>query len=256
MKQYRTTVAKALVPLAVATGAILAPVAAPATAEAATAGYALFYTKLPNGKSVPIRWNGCQKTITYKVNLAAVPSKDRAALLAETQASVRALASKTKFSFTYKGQTTEVPKTTTIDKQSAELVIAFTTPSKTNLDLSGRTMGQGGFRYRWWSTSQGDKVTYTLAATRGYVVFDTPDMYKYTKKGYGVGTYRTNLIQHELGHAFGLNHVNNTRALMNPMISSASPKGFSYSGDTAGLAKIGKGAGCINMTGSGVVDLN
>jgi hypothetical protein len=42
------------------------------------------------------------------------------------------LATKTGISFTYKGATTEVPRVGSYVTQSADIIIAFTTPLKTN----------------------------------------------------------------------------------------------------------------------------
>jgi hypothetical protein len=252
--RIRRSAARALALLAAATGILLAPAMGQQSAEAGTPGYKLSYAKLPDGKVSQIRWNGCQY-ITYKVNLAAVPSASRTAVLNETHASMRALAYRTGFSFTYRGLTSEVPQTTTVDRQSAELIVAYTTPARTNLPLSGSVLGQGGFRYRVWSTYSKGKTTYSVAATRGYVVIDSPDMLRYLKPGFGVGKYRGNLIQHELAHAFGLQHVSNTAALAYPTIHARTPKGYTYSGDVEGLRRVGRSMGCINMAGSGVTDL-
>lgn len=252
---FAKTVARTLAVATVAAAGVIAPVAASAPADAASsARYGVYHTTLPNGRTVVVRWNGCQR-ITYKVNLAAVPRRARPAVLRETKASVHSLAYRTGFRFTYRGTTREVPQRGSVDRQSAELVIAYTTPKRTNIDLSGTTMGQGGFSYRWWGVRSGSKVVYRAAATRGYVVIDSPDMLRRTRPGAGPGTHRRNLMEHELGHAFGLKHVRTTKALMNPVISSRTPNGYHYAGEIAGLKRVGRPAGCINMAGSGVRDL-
>jgi hypothetical protein len=235
-------------------GAVLAPIAftsamvaaLPQTATGSTATYKLTYASLPNGTKQVVRWNGCQRAITYKVNLAAVPSSLRATVLAETKTAIANVAASTHFAFTYKGSTTEVPRVGSMPKQTAELVIAFTSPSKTNYALSGSTLGQGGLYYGWVSRTVSGRTTYTVAAQRGFVVIDTPQMLTQVRgSGYGTGLRRSNLIAHELGHAVGLQHVSDTRQQMYTTIRTSSPKLF-YSGDRAGLTKVGKGAGCIN----------
>lgn len=247
--------ARTLAAATAAAAGVLAPVAASAPADAATsAQYGVYHTTLPTGRTVVVRWNGCQR-ITYKVNLAAVPKRARAAVMRETKASVHSLAYRTGFRLTYRGTTREVPQRGSVDRQSAELVIAYTTPRRTNIDLSGSTMGQGGFSYRWWGVKSGGKVVYRAAATRGYVVIDAPDMMRRTRPGAGPGTHRRNLMEHELGHAFGLKHVRTTKALMNPVISAHTPNGYHYAGEIAGLKRVGRSAGCIRMAGSGVRDL-
>lgn len=220
---------------------------APQTAHGATAAYKLTYASLPNGSKVPVRWNGCQKAITYKVNLASVPSAQRAAVLADTKAAVNQIAGTTRFTFSYKGTTSEIPRAGSMPRQSAELVIAYTTPSRTNYNLYGSVLGQGGLYYAWASRTVNGRTTYSVAAQRGFVVIDAPDMLRRTRAGWGTGARRTNLMVHELGHAMGLQHVSDTHQQMYPMISSLSPRSLAW-GDRAGLTRIGRGAGCISTT--------
>jgi hypothetical protein len=252
MRRVFAKACAALVPLALTTGAVAA---APQQAQAASAAYKLTYATMPNRAKVAVRWNGCQKAITYKVNVAAVPRAQRATILAETKTAVTQIAAATRFAFSYKGTTTEVPRVGSMPRQSAELVIAYTTPSRTNYNLYGSVLGEGGLYYAWTSRTASGRTTYSVAAQRGFVVIDAPDMLRRTRTGYGTGARRTNLMVHELGHAMGLQHVNDTRQQMYPMLSSLSPKGFA-SGDRAGLARIGKGAGCVNTASMPLRDLS
>lgn len=242
----------ALVPLAM-TAATLA--AAPQTADGAVPTYALTYASLPNGTKQVVRWNGCQTAITYRVNMSGVPLAQRNTVFAETRAALGQVAATTGFTFLYKGGTTEVPRVGSMPTQSAELVIAFTSPTKTNYSLAGSTLGQGGLYYGWVSRTVNGVTTYTVAAQRGFVVIDSPQMMSQLKGGTGVGLRRTNLLAHELGHAVGLQHVGDTRQQMYPSLRTTSPY-FFYTGDKTGLAKVGKGAGCINTTSMPLKDLN
>jgi hypothetical protein len=88
-------------------------------------------------------------------------------------------------------------------------------------------------------------VAYTAGITKGFVVIDTPDALRLLKPGFGPGLRRGNLLLHELAHAVGLGHVNNAKLAMNPSMSARSPNGYTP-GDNAGLAKVGRKAGCIN----------
>jgi hypothetical protein len=244
-------------------GATLVPVAltvasmaaAPMVADGAVATYKLTYASLPNGTKQLVRWNGCQTGITYKVNLGAVPSAQRASVLADTQKALVQVQNSTGFRFVYKGSTTEVPRVGSMPKQTAELVVAFTSPSKTNYALSGSTLGQGGLYYGWVSRTVSGKTTYTVAAQRGFVVIDTPQMMKQLTGGTGTGYRRSNLLAHEIGHAMGLQHVDDTRQQMYPVLRSTSPQLF-YSGDRYGLTKVGKSAGCINTAYMPLKDLS
>ncbi|KQU67590.1 matrixin family metalloprotease [Phycicoccus sp. Root101] len=229
--------------------------ATPQSAEGATATYKFTYLTLPNGTKVPLRWNGCQAAVTWKANLAAVPTAQRATVLAETKTAVSRIATYTGMTFSYKGSTTEVPQSGSMPKQSAELVIAYTTPSKTNYSLAGSILGQGGLYAAWVSRTSGGTTTYTTAALRGFVVLDTPQILSQTKPGFGAGLRRTNVVLHELGHAFGLAHVTTNTQQMYPSISSVSPNGMA-TGDRGGLYRLGKPAGCINTSGMPLTDLS
>jgi len=221
------------------------PALAASPASAATATSSVQYLTLGNGHKVVARWNPC-RTHTYKVNLAAIPSATRTTVLAETEAALRVLATKTGMSFTYMGATTEVPRLGSYAKQSADIVIAFTTPLKTNY-LYGTADARGGNTATMRSTPSGTTTTYTAAIVKGFVVVDTAKLLRSYKAGFGTGAHRGNLLLHELGHVVGLNHVSNVRLLMNPTLSSYSPNGYAV-GDAAGLTVVGLKAGCINGT--------
>ena len=242
----------ALAPLGLASAIATA---VPQAAAGATATYSLTTMKLPNGTSVPLRWNGCQKAITWKVNLAAVPSAQRTTVLSETKTAVARIASYTGFTFSYKGYTTEVPTPGSMTKQTAELVVAYTSPTRTRYDLSGSILGQGGLYGAWVSRTVSGRTSYTAAALRGFVAIDTPQMLAQTTGGFGAGTKRTNLLMHELGHAFGLQHVSTTTQQMYPTLSTRSPNGLA-SGDRYGLYKAGRTSGCINTAYMPLADLS
>jgi hypothetical protein len=232
-------------------GAVLVP--APA-ASAATASYSVGRVTLGNGKTIVPRWNPCQH-ITYKVNLASVPAASRTRILAETKLAIRVLASKTGLVYTYRGLTSEVPRVGSSARQSAELVIAFTTPAKTNYRLAGSIAAQGGTSASSWISWNGTARTYGSAIIRGFVVIDTPDLMRMFKPGFGAGARRGNLLLHELAHTTGLKHVNNIHLLMNPALSAATPNGFAAS-ELAGLTAVGRRAGCIAVPSFVVKDLN
>ncbi|MEP7036054.1 MAG: hypothetical protein ABI934_10735 [Actinomycetota bacterium] len=211
-------------------------------ASAATATYSVQYLTLGNGHRVVSRWNPC-RTHTYKVNLASVPSATRAAVLVEAETAVRVLGLKTGMAFTYMGATTEVPRVGSYARQSAEIIIAFTSPAKTNY-LVGTADAYGGNTAFMKSASSGTTTTYSAGITKGFVVVDTARLMGKYKAGFGAGARRGNLLLHELGHVVGLNHVSNAHLLMNPMLSAYSPSGYAV-GDAAGLSVVGRKAGCI-----------
>jgi hypothetical protein len=219
--------------------------AVPQPAAGAVATYQLSYASLPNGTSRLIHWNGCQAAITWKVNLAAVPTSLRATVLSETKWAVAKLSGATGIVFSYKGSTTEIPQPGSMPRQTAEVIVAFTTPTATKYNLTGGILGQGGFAYAWAGRTVNGVTTYYLAAQRGFVVIDTPQMLAHVVGGTGTGVRRTNMLLHELGHVMGLQHVADTRQQMYPTLRSTSPSGLAF-GDVAGLSRVGRKAGCVS----------
>jgi hypothetical protein len=252
MRRPRLAIASALAAALAIAGTVAT---GPQSASGAIATYKLSYASLPNGARPVLRWNGCQAALTYKVNLASVPVAARTTILNETKGSVARISKATGIAFSYKGSTTEVPRVGSMAKQSAEIIIAFTTTDKTTYTLTGPVLGEGGFSYAWASRTVSGKTTYYTAIQRGFVVIDTPQMLKQTTGGFGPGARRTNLLMHELGHAMGLQHVTDTRQQMYPSLRSTSPSGFA-SGDLAGLAKVGRSAGCISTAYLPLKDLS
>lgn len=213
-------------------------------ASAATSGYRLTRTTLPNGKRVVVRWNPCQ-TITYRVNVTSVPSARRAAVTRQVRSAVDRLGDASGLRLSYRGSTKQVPQSRAPSKPAAELVIAVSRASRTDLDIGGRTVGMGGTRWMtWWRTS-GSKTTYTTAVQHGFVVMDYP-AWSRMRSGFGAGATQGNALLHELGHAVGLQHASSSRQIMYPMLQAGTPKGFA-SGDRAGLARVGRKAGCISV---------
>ncbi len=78
----------------------------------------------------------------------------------------------------------------------------------------------------------------------GEVVFDR-DLSP-VRPGFGPGLTRGNLVQHELAHVAGLDHVQDRGQIMYPSISDRSPDGYA-AGDRAGLAQLGAQGGCLRI---------
>ena len=234
------TITRVVVAVAATLVLAAAPVIVASPAAAASASYKLNYAKQPNSKQILLRWNPC-RVHTYKVNLAAVPARYRSVVLAETRAAVRTMAAKTGMSWNYEGQTNGVPRAGNAATQRVDVVIAYTTPAKTNYPLYGSTVGYGGASLLGnWRPAGGNN--YTTAITKGYLVIDVPQMLRDLRPGFGAGASRGNLLLHELGHVAGLGHTNS--GLMNNRLNWRSPKGYA-AGDLAGLAKVGRKAGCL-----------
>jgi ribosomal protein L24E len=118
----------------------------------------------------------------------------------------------------------------------APILVTWTTELVEPL-LAGGTLGYGGSTSYWLGSTDEAYVT-------GEVVFDTDQTV--LAAGFGPGLTRGNLIQHELGHVAGLDHVSDRSQLMYPSIHSASPDGYA-AGDRAGLAQLGARQGCLTV---------
>lgn len=208
---------------------------------AATGTYQLMPVTLNSGKTVTARWNPCQTAVTYQVNLSGLPKKKRAAMLKTIKASFVRLHAATGLTYRYKGTTTFVPTQENLAAQPAEIVVAAVARSRTDFPMTSRSLGYGGVLWSSWYGSQGEGA----AVMRGYVVLEADAIQK-LKSGFGKGLRQSNVILHELGHASGLEHVSSRKEQMYPTLTSASPSGYG-AGDLAGLAKVGKQAGCISV---------
>lgn len=231
----------------------LAPAAAsPPRAVPGSSRFSLYDGVLPDGTGTYLRWDPCS-TITYRVNLTAVPVRLRAQVLGETRAAVEEVAATTGLRLTYRGLTAEVPLTEPADplEQSADLVVAWVEPEQTSADLDGGVAAQAGARGLLTSRTR-DGMVYDPAdpgrlghvIVRGYVVLDAPQLLVEGKPAAGPGTSRRNTLLHELGHAVGLGHTEDPTQLMHPRLHAGTPDGFAE-GDLEGLAAVGATHGCL-----------
>ncbi|MBU6213938.1 MAG: matrixin family metalloprotease [Actinomycetales bacterium] len=229
-------------------GAMAAP------AGATTASYALSYQSLTSSSNVVMRWNPCQASIAYRVNLAqaASTSTGRAAALKDVKGAIARLSTATGIHYRYLGTTTRIP--TGVDwwrnTGDAELIVAWVNQSssayRTSLllrDSRGWLSGTAGWQSWRWGAFNGQPAG--AAIVRGYVVLNAAQRSQYAA-GFGAGRTRGELLIHELGHTVGLNHVSPTSQIMYPYMIKRSSANYA-SGDRAGLAKVGRPAGCISI---------
>lgn len=197
-----------------------------------------------------IRWNPCQKEITYKVNVKKAGNKKKERFARkEIKRAFRKTASVTGFKFTYKGNTKNIPTGGSwYNKQNAnsEIVVAYAKRTKGKYYSSflnnPRASGVGTVLYL---TGGSPKVT---VAGRGSIVLNA-NRTKRMPRGFGSGVRRGNVLLHEIGHVFALKHVKNSSQLMSPVIDNNTRNGFQW-GDRAGLRKVGKNNPCIKGASS------
>lgn len=242
--------ARALVAVGVALAVGLGANAAATPAAADRSDYKLNRVTLSDGSKLQVRWDPCQKRITYRVNADALPKAQRSSARADTKRAMKKLAAATGMTFDYTGRTAQVPRDTARKswwerQKKAEIVISWVRQdraSKTNLlgaGGSGWAAGTGGYSFKMW-TIDGKSAG---AAGRGFVVLDAKQDRK-LRPGFGKGSTRGALLLHELGHVVGLEHVGSTGQLMYPTVLSRSDTNYN-TGDLRGLHKVGQAAGCI-----------
>jgi hypothetical protein len=205
---------------------------------AASGSYA-FLSKAANGR--PMRYDPCS-AVRYVINPAGAP----AGAVDEVREAFRRLGSATGIQFVDAGTTTEshvrIGTGTRPSYQPsrygvggwAPILISWVTAADEPI-LAGNVLGYGGSTSYWTSLTDQAYVT-------GEVVFDR-DL-SLVRPGFGAGLTRGNLVQHEIGHVAGLDHVQDRGQVMYPSISQSSPDGYGP-GDRAGLAQLGAQAGCL-----------
>lgn len=193
-----------------------------------------FLLDQPDG-SGPIRWDPC-RPIRYKVSVGTlVPASEIANVRAAFAVLGAALGGVT---FAYDGVTDVVPDS--IDdarRAGTDIVIAFATPGPgpTGSDLlTGWEAGRGGMAA---AGAPGPDGAVSQRPTHGSVVLDAEKWDVMSRHD------RTILYLHEFGHAVGLDHPRDGRQIMS---SGAYDLPTRYQpGDLAGLARLGRQAGCV-----------
>ncbi|MFI7588648.1 hypothetical protein ACIB24_16375 [Spongisporangium articulatum] len=218
--------------------------------QVAATSYRTMSVTLKDGSTSQVRWNACQKTITYAVNLAGVKSGAKADTLRMVRKGFAKLAAINGISYTYKGTTSFVPTKENLAASPAEIVVAVVNKGRTDFSFAKDTLGVGGVLWNSWTTSSGGTG---VAAVRGYAILNASSL-PGLKKGFGEGTTQGNLLLHELGHVMGLEHVQTTKNLMDPELTKYAPNAYGP-GDKAGLVALADG--CIDVPGNlAVKDLN
>ncbi len=182
------------------------------------------------------RWDSCEP-IGYRVNRKSA----RAGALRDVNGALRRVSEATGLRFRYRGGTGIIPRQDAGNyPDDTDLVIAWAKPSQSAL-LGGGPMGVGGAT--WSYGFRNADGTPASKIQSGFVVIDAAQQGR-TPRGFGKGQTRGELLMHELGHAIGLQHVNDRRQLMNPMMQPGRARWGA--GDLAGLRALGAGRGCLS----------
>jgi hypothetical protein len=184
----------------------------------------------------PVRWNPCAP-IHWRFRAANAPRGG----FYVVKAAIARVQRATGIRFVYDGLSASVPSTRWLPTTTAKVppvLIGWTDGSHSDL-LRGVPSGVLGVtRTAYFGTTvNGVQVAATKAAV---IALDRTDRLPLT----GSVSWSA-VLQHEMGHVMGLDHVGNARQLMYPMLQRSLLN--LQAGDLLGLARLGRAAGCINL---------
>lgn len=208
----------------------VAPLRAVTTAAVASAGWSPSYL---DSAGRPARWDPCQP-IHYVVETRWMPASGRADLAA----SLARLSKASGLVFVDDGDTDERPSQARAayqprryGKRWAPLLVGWTPPSMSDLGV-GRGVAGVTVAVAIPGPKGGSIVT-------GQVALDAEHR---LPAGFGPGATEGEVLLHELAHAVGLGHVLDPTQVMYPQTTNSESQ---YgAGDRAGLAALGRPAGC------------
>ena len=224
------TVALAVVRVRGARAAAGSPLHAVEAPAAAADGWGPAYV---DDRGRPARWDPC-RPIHYVVQATWLPATGRADLAAALERVSRASG----LTFVDDGDTDELPRTARDAYQPdrygerwAPLLVGWVPPAQTDLGLGAGVQGVSSAVAV--SGSEGGSIV------SGQVVLDADSR---LPPGFGPGATEGEVLLHELAHAVGLGHVLDPTQVMYP--ETTNNESQYGAGDRAGLAALGRAAGC------------
>jgi hypothetical protein len=197
---------------------------------------------------LPSRFDPCTE-VGFVVNLDGAP--DRA--LVDVQEAFRRAELGTGIRFAFEGIVDEVPQRGRPahqpevygDRWAPILVGWIDMPAEAQGGHRGAVVGWGAHTPLVSPGVQDVVTTGTIALDRGA---------QSVRAGFGAGRRWGNVILHELGHVLGLDHVDTGGQVMAPTVDHGA--GEWGAGDLAGLAYLGREAGCLRVPRPRDVDMS
>jgi hypothetical protein len=187
-------------------------------------GYTLI---VPPVNGHPVRWSGAA-AVPYKTRTnAAYPEA-----LQDIQNALASVSAETGVTFTYLGNDDSLVPSLQWGAHGEPLLIGWVTAAESDL-FSGAPAGVVGVAGSWYNNS-GNFVS-------GRVALERNRLAGYPRTG---PSSKMTVLLHELGHAVGLGHVNDTNQLMNPYVV---PRGSWGAGDQLGLDAVSPPPGAPAM---------
>ena len=213
--------------------ALLALLLLPLPAQGTTVGgSATDYSFLAvNRDGTPARWNPC-RAIHWRVNATGAPVDGGRHI----EEAFRRISAATGITFVRDGRTTILPDGRSFSGWgTTDIVIGYATATQRPV-LAGTVVGDGGAQL----TVQSDG---RWQIRKGYALLDRVDLGR-KPAGFGTGNTQGAVYLHELAHAVGLGHA---RALPQVMYGRGTAGALAtfQRGDLAGLARLGRRAGCL-----------
>jgi hypothetical protein len=204
------------------------PLGSPAPVALESSSYRFMETQ--PGSSQPVAYDPCRAIHVVMNERTVVPGGGTL-----VQQGLDEVSRATGLVFVVEGLTDEAPTTNRQSYQPdrypgrwAPVLIAWTDPAETP-GLAGDVAGLGGSSW----ASDGKASVYVS----GDITLDGPDLARVQAGPEGAAGVRS-VIEHELGHLVGLDHVDDPTQLMNPTGGSVTAFG---AGDLTGLARLGQG---------------